>query len=98
MFIFYQTSKLKFYFSWHEIDELVQERRNSIASALELRLSCTNPSKYEFNFVFCSFYLRFVTLSKDETKILFSRSVAIGFALGHQSDLPASMTRLNVLL
>ena len=26
------------------IDGLVQERRNSIASALELRLSCTNPS------------------------------------------------------
>ena len=25
-------------------DELVQERRNSIAKALELRLSCTNPS------------------------------------------------------
>ena len=27
------------------IDELVQEWRNSIANALELRLSCTNPSK-----------------------------------------------------
>ena len=26
------------------IDGLVQERRNSIANALELRLSCTNPS------------------------------------------------------
>ena len=26
------------------IDRLVQERRNSIANALELRLSCTNPS------------------------------------------------------
>ena len=25
---------------------LVQERRNSIANALELRLSCTNPSIY----------------------------------------------------
>ena len=25
------------------IDGLVQERRNSIAKALELRLSCTNP-------------------------------------------------------
>ena len=25
------------------IDELMQERRNSIANALELRLSCTNP-------------------------------------------------------
>ena len=29
---------------WH-IDGLVQERRNSSANALELRLSCTNPSK-----------------------------------------------------
>ena len=27
-------------------DGLVQERRNSIATALELRLSCTNPSMY----------------------------------------------------
>ena len=26
------------------VNGLVQERRNSIASALELRLSCTNPS------------------------------------------------------
>ena len=28
----------------HYIDGLVQERRNSIALAMELRLSCTNPS------------------------------------------------------
>ena len=28
------------------IDGLVQERRNSIANALELRLSCTSPSTY----------------------------------------------------
>ena len=28
----------------HHIDGLIQERRNSIANALELRLSCTNPS------------------------------------------------------
>ena len=28
---------------WHHINGLVQERRNSIASALELPLSCTNP-------------------------------------------------------
>ena len=27
-------------------DGLVQERRNSIANALELRLSCTNPSMW----------------------------------------------------
>ena len=30
------------------IDGLVQERRNSIANTLELRLSCTNASKGEF--------------------------------------------------
>ena len=29
----------------HKIGGLVQERRNSIANALELCLSCTNPSK-----------------------------------------------------
>ena len=37
------------YFSWHwddHIDGLVQERRNSSALAMELRLSCTNPSIY----------------------------------------------------
>ena len=28
------------------IDGLVQEKRNSIADAMELRLSCTNPSIY----------------------------------------------------
>ena len=28
------------------IDGLVQERRNSIANALELRLSCTDPYSY----------------------------------------------------
>ena len=30
----------------HEIGRLVQERRNSIANALELCLFCTNPSKW----------------------------------------------------
>ena len=31
---------------WVKIDGLVQERCNSIANVLELRLSCTNPSRY----------------------------------------------------
>ena len=31
-------------YQWDNIDGLVQERRNSIANALELRLSYTNPS------------------------------------------------------
>ena len=32
-----------------QIDRLVQERRHSIAKALESRLSCTKPSKYYWN-------------------------------------------------
>ena len=33
--------------SWDiQIDGLVPEGRNSITNELELRLSCTNPSKY----------------------------------------------------
>ena len=31
-----------------QIDSLVQEKRNSSVLAMELRLSCTNPSKYSF--------------------------------------------------
>ena len=34
------------------IDGLEQERRNSIANALELRLCCTNPSMSFFNVYF----------------------------------------------
>ena len=33
------------------IDGLVQERRNSIANALKLRLSCINPSIWDINLV-----------------------------------------------
>ena len=32
---------------FYGVDGLVQERRNSISNALELRLSCTNPSKWK---------------------------------------------------
>ena len=32
---------------FYELDGLVQERRNSISNALELRLSCTNLSKWK---------------------------------------------------
>ena len=32
---------------FYEVYGLVQERRNSISNALELRLSCTNPSKWK---------------------------------------------------
>ena len=33
------------------IDGLMQGRRNSIANALELHLSCTNPSRYAWHYV-----------------------------------------------
>ena len=32
----------------YEIDVLLQERRNSIANVLELRLSCINPSRWHY--------------------------------------------------
>ena len=31
----------------HKVDGSVQEKRNSIANVLVLRLSCINPSKYQ---------------------------------------------------
>ena len=33
----------------HDMDRLMQERHNSIATALELRLSCINPSICEYD-------------------------------------------------
>ena len=48
----YRFFSVRFYVEW--IDGLVQNRRDSSALAMELRLSCTNPSKsclrYEFNY------------------------------------------------
>ena len=41
---------------FYEIDGLVQERRNSISNALELRLSCTNPSKWK-HFLHAEFHV-----------------------------------------
>ena len=42
---------------WDEIDGLGQKRCNSIANALELHLSCTNPSKwYRLHFTLCMYY------------------------------------------
>ena len=41
-----QTSSLMQNAHGNNIDGLVQERHNSIANALELRLSCTNPLIY----------------------------------------------------
>ena len=44
----------------HGIDGLVQERRNSIANALVLRLSCTNPSVWLCIRWLCSHILIFL--------------------------------------
>ena len=38
-------NKMSWVLIWGQIDGLVQERYNSIAYALELRLSCTYPLK-----------------------------------------------------
>ena len=44
---------------WLQVSGLVQERRNSSALAMELRLSCTNPSMYNVGCVLCSKRLKF---------------------------------------
>ena len=41
---------------FYEVDGLVQERRNSISNALELRLSGTNPSKWK-HFLYADFHV-----------------------------------------
>ena len=43
---------------WEQIDGLELERRNSSALAMELRLSCTNPSKYHSYFDSLLLYMR----------------------------------------
>ena len=42
--------------SWDDIDELMQERRNSNALAMELRLSCTIPPIYAYLCIYASIY------------------------------------------
>ena len=44
--LFYNGTGLYTLISWTHIDGLMQERRNSSALALELRLFCINPSTY----------------------------------------------------
>ena len=45
-----ENEELKVKVSYLHIDGLMQERRNSVANGLELRLSCTNPSiLYTYN-------------------------------------------------
>ena len=46
---YFLTDFFKYYvFVYANIDGLVQDRRNTIANALELRLSCTDPSILSF--------------------------------------------------
>ena len=47
------------------IDGLVQETRNSIANALELPLSGTNPSKCTLNSAFIDAFISSVSLWQD---------------------------------
>ena len=46
------------------VDGLMQERRNSIANTLELRLSCTNPSLYTCIYILLGYTKQ--TLSESE--------------------------------
>ena len=41
---------------FYEVDGLLQERRNSVSNALELCLSCTNPSKWK-HFLHADFHV-----------------------------------------
>ena len=78
----------------HHIDGLVQERRNSIANALELRLYCTypliwpkvgNPSGFlkseVYNITFCTMYCWFVAVADS------CHNIAWEFDLGSGHDL-----------
>ena len=47
----YDMIYMIWYEIWYDIDGLVQERRNSSVLAMELHLSCTNPSIYNHIFV-----------------------------------------------
>ena len=72
--VLYETSRYNWsFFSFLAIliDGLVQERRNSIANALELRLSCTNPSiwlhtsRFDRNRASCSLMPQYSQFCKD---------------------------------
>ena len=56
------------------IDGLVQERRNSIANALELRLSCTNPLLYTSCVVYCVLYIIQLVCKWSMIPLLMNRS------------------------
>ena len=54
---------------WYQIDGLVQERCNSIANALELHLSCNNPSKCKYRmYVWSDHWIRQIAFHNKENK------------------------------
>ena len=53
-----------------DINGLVQERRNSIANALELRLSCTNPSIW-YGWSFTTLNIRYKQRTSQGMSIVF---------------------------
>ena len=55
------VENLKYIYIYIYLDGLVQERRNSIANALELRLSCTNPSLCSLSVASCLLTLWVIT-------------------------------------
>ena len=70
MFISYISESRELdYFSANQIDGLVQERRNSSALAMELRLSCTNPSKCTYSFTGLTNPERWVTSERCKQQI-----------------------------
>ena len=66
---FLHTRKLRDYFRANQIDRFVQERRNSIANALELRLSYTNISKCIYQFSGLTNPERWVTSERCKQQI-----------------------------
>ena len=61
-----------YYCAWNEqTDGLVQEKRISSALAMELRLSCTNPSKWEF----------YVEICRSSPYILRQNSIFVGILI-----------------
>ena len=72
LFISYYSEWLWTELAVHHIDGLVQERWNSTANALELHLSCTNPSIFVFRFIFLWLLVginRAKTSTTNETKL-----------------------------
>ena len=56
-----------------DVDGLAQERRNSSALAMELHLSCINPSIYSPTWRLCIVAMRYVLSHSDEIGIISQR-------------------------